>query len=62
MVVGVLDLAGSARRNAGRDALVLERGAVAVAVLAAVGDEDVALGRRVEQECRAGMVAHLAFG
>lgn len=59
-VVGVLDLAGLARRDAGRDVLVLEHGAVAVAVVALVGDENVGLGQRIEQDGGAFVVADLA--
>ena len=61
-VVGMLDLAGLARRDAGFDSLVLEGGAVAVAVVAAVGDEDVGLGQSVEQGGGALVVADLALG
>lgn len=60
-VVAVLDLAGPARRDAGRDALVLERGPIAVAVVALVGDKNVGLGQRVEQGGGALVVADLAF-
>ena len=60
-VVAVLDLAGFSRRDAGRDALVLERGPIAVAVVALVGDKNVGLGQRVEQGGGALVVADLAF-
>ena len=60
-VVAVLDLAGLARRDAGSDALVLERGPIAVAVVALVGDVNVGLGQRVEQGGGALAVADLAF-
>ena len=62
VVVGVLDLAGLARWDARPDALVFERGAVAVAVVTAVSDENVGRWQRVEQEGGAGVVAHLTFG
>ena len=49
-VVGVLDLAGLSRWDAGRDALVLESGAVAVAVVPVVGDKDVAAGSALSRK------------
>ena len=60
-VVAVLDLAGLSRRDARRDALVLEGGTIAVAVVTLVGDENLGLGQRVEQDGGALVVADLAF-